>query len=302
MIRLDQPRPMLTSAPPRRRRLIGISLLPAAATLGNLLCGFGAILCCVLTVSSSSEGLPRAVSTRVAEWMPTYLSVGALLIVLSLVFDALDGRLARLTRRTSAFGAQLDSLSDVVSFGVAPATLVLAVLLRTWNVSDAGLGSLGMLQWRLGLVAALAFVSCAAIRLARYNVESAKGEEALRAFSGLPTPGGGSLVVALVALHERLVSYPVPLLGVDGPEVLRWAMLGALLACGLLMVSRVEYAHVFNQYVRRRRPPTDLVWLLLIISVGVFSLELLLAVVALGYVASGLVLTALPGGRTAPTR
>ncbi|MBN2447096.1 MAG: CDP-alcohol phosphatidyltransferase family protein, partial [Phycisphaerae bacterium] len=104
-------------APRRRRRLRAVSLLPTVATLGNLVCGFLAMMCGLLAMREAYfEHAPHVIHPQIAEYFPTYISIGGYLIVLALVFDALDGRLARLTRRTSEFGAQLDSISDVVSF------------------------------------------------------------------------------------------------------------------------------------------------------------------------------------------
>lgn len=282
--------PALTP-PPRRKRLIAISFLPAAMTLGNLLCGMLAILNCLLVLGGFDVPSASGVRARIAEYIPTYLTAGAYLIVASMLFDALDGRLARLTRRTSAFGAQLDSIADIVSFGTAPAVLVIAMLLRE-SAGDMH-PTLAKLIVRFGVLGAAVYASCAAIRLARYNVECTKGEEAQRAFSGLPTPGAASLVVALIAFHEAVRSDTLGLTLAPIDAWLRWVAPLILVGLGFLMVSRVAYVHVFNVYLRRRRPPTDLVWVVLIIGLGMFSLEALLLVGATSYVISGLVLDAL---------
>ncbi len=288
----------------RPRRLIGIRLLPAAATLGNLICGFVAVFFCLLSVRAEYGGSaiqPRVFHPRLEQLFPTHVAAGAYLILLAMVFDALDGRLARMTRRTSEFGAQLDSLSDVVSFGIAPAALILTVLLRPSGVvaEDAAhtyvrLGPL----FQLGLLCGLVYVSCAAIRLARYNAENVKGEAAQRAFSGLPSPGAAALVAALLALHENLHTSGLAAWGMEAAALLRWALPPVVFALGLLMVSRLDYVHVFNVYVRRRRPPSHLVWLIVILGVGWYSFEVLIVVLALGYVASGLALALLPAAAT----
>lgn len=282
--------PTVAPPPPRRKRLIAISLLPAAMTLGNLLCGMLAILDCMLVLGGFDVPSSTGVRARVAEYIPTYLAAGAYLIVASMLFDALDGRLARLTRRTSAFGAQLDSIADIVSFGAAPAVLVVALLLRE-SAGDMH-PTVAKTMVRLGVLGAAIYTSCAAIRLARYNVECSKGEEAQRAFSGLPTPGAASLVVALIVFHEAVRSNTLGISLPGADAVLRWLTPLILMVLGFLMVSRVAYVHVFNVYLRRRRPPTDLVWVVLIIGLGMFSLETLLLVGALSYVISGLILDA----------
>jgi len=276
------------------RRLIGISLLPAAATLGNLICGFLAIFCCLLSVRAEYADFfavqPRVFHPRLEQLFPTHIAAGAYLIVLAMFFDALDGRLARLTRRTSEFGAQLDSLSDVVSFGVAPAALFVTLLLRPALGGAPQEADASRLQFRIGLMSALVYVSGAAIRLARYNAENIRTEAAQRAFSGLPSPGAAAAVVALLALHEHLRQAGFDLWGVNWPRVSRWVIAGTAFSVGLLMVSRLDYVHVFNLYVRRKHPPSHLVWLIVILGVGWYSFELLLVVLALAYVISGPVL------------
>jgi CDP-diacylglycerol--serine O-phosphatidyltransferase len=229
---------------------------------------------------------------------PTHIAGGVYLIVLSMVFDALDGRLARMTRRTSEFGAQLDSISDIVSFGVAPIAMLIAILLRPSIGNPEELDVTG-LQFRLGLLAAIVYISCAAIRLARYNVENVKGGEAQRAFSGLPTPGAAAALIALIAVHENFRTGAFTLGNVDGAGLMRWGIIAMALASGLLMVSRLDYVHVFNVYFRRKRPPTHLVWFVIILCVGWYSFELLLVALALAYLASGLILSLLHRRRQA---
>ncbi len=280
-------------APPRRR-LIGVSLLPAAATLGNLICGFLAVFCCLLSVRAEYADFfaiqPRVFHPRLEQLFPTHIAAGAYLIVLAMVFDALDGRLARMTRRTSEFGAQLDSLSDIVSFGVAPAALFITLLLRPAVSGEVNVPDASRLQFRIGMLAALVYLSGAAIRLARYNAENIRTEAAQKAFCGLPSPGAAAAVVALLALHEHLRHTGFDLWGVNWPSVSRWVIAGTAFSMGLLMVSRLDYVHVFNVYARRKHPPTHLVWLIVVLGLGWYSFELLLVVLAFAYVVSGLVL------------
>jgi CDP-diacylglycerol--serine O-phosphatidyltransferase len=198
-----------------------------------------------------------------------------------------------MTRRTSEFGAQLDSIADIVSFGAAPALLFVTLLLRPAIDAAAEEPDVSKLQARFGMASALVYVSCAAIRLARYNAENVKTEAAQRAFSGLPSPGAAAAIVALLALHEHVRHKGLALGSVDWPDVARWVIAGTAFIVGLLMVSRLDYVHIFNVYVRRKHPPTHLVWLIALLGlIGVlgvwrYSLELLMVVVALAYVASG---------------
>ncbi|MFO0837567.1 MAG: CDP-alcohol phosphatidyltransferase family protein [Phycisphaerae bacterium] len=273
-----------------RRPLRAIALLPAAATLGNLLCGVLALLACLMAVRSEYSTLfatqPR-VHAYLAHFFPTHIAIGAYLIVLAMIFDALDGRLARIARRTSEFGAQLDSIADIVSFGVAPVVLFITILFRPSSETEPSLLVSGW-QWRLSVLCALVYVSCAAIRLARYNAENVRDESGQRRFSGLPTPGAAAAFTALLVLHEDLATAPAA--GFDWAEAVRWTMALAAFALGLLMVSRLDYVHVFNVYVRREHPPIHLVWIVVALVIAWFSPQLLLVGVAYAYVLSGLVL------------
>jgi CDP-diacylglycerol--serine O-phosphatidyltransferase len=294
IVRPEQRLPVEVEPPPRRR-LIGISLLPAAATLGNLLCGFLAIFCCLLAVRAEYANFysiqPRVFHPRLEQLFPTHIAAGAYLILAAMIFDALDGRLARMTRRISEFGAQLDSISDIVSFGVAPVALFITLLLRPALGAESEAADVTRLQFRVGMAGALVYLSCAAIRLARFNAENVKSEEAHRAFSGLPSPGAAAAVIALLALHEHLRTSGYETWGINWAHVSRWGITLTTFAVGLLMVSRLDYVHVFNVYVRRKHPPTHLVWLVGGLALGWYSFELLLVVLALGYVLSGVVLS-----------
>jgi CDP-diacylglycerol---serine O-phosphatidyltransferase len=150
---------------------IHIYLLPNMVTTANLLCGFFSII-----YSIKQEFLFAAYA-----------------IVLAAVFDALDGRLARLTRATSKFGAEYDSLCDLVSFGVAP-----AIMLYLWSLQPFG---------RLGWLACFLFVACGALRLARFNVQAHVIEKAY--FQGLPIPMAAGIVASSVLAFADLGMEPV---------------------------------------------------------------------------------------------
>ncbi len=263
-----------------------IALLPSAATLGNLICGFLAILCCLLSMRANYFQMPsRAVPPQLAEFFPSYLATGVYLILVAMIFDALDGRLARLARRTSEFGAQLDSLSDIVSFGVAPALLMITLLLRL-AVPPEGEAIASALQWRLGMTACLIYLTCAAIRLARYNAENVKDESGQQRFCGLPSPGAAAAFAALLLPHEHLIHSGLE----SWAATLRWIAIPTIAGLGGLMVSRLDYVHVFNNYVRRDQPPSHLIFIVAALALGWYSLPILLLVVAYAYVISGLLL------------
>src|SRR5688572_5574010 len=140
---------------PRRRLLMGIHPVPTMVTLGNLLCGFGAIV-----LAMRADHPPAGMKAE------DCLHIAGLLIFLAMIFDVLDGTVARWTKSTSKFGMEMDSLCDVVSFGVAPAVLVKAMIDLQLDTVDQF--KIGAYVWPLLAV----YVSCAAMRLARYNVEA----------------------------------------------------------------------------------------------------------------------------------
>ena len=123
------------------------------------------------------------------------------MVLLAMVFDMLDGRLARMSHATSSFGGQLDSLCDMVSFGIAPAFLMLQI------VSERKLEPIipfsGSLLHRFIWLAALAYISCTAIRLARFNVENEESEVAHMSFVGLPSPAAAGVVVSLIIFQQE---------------------------------------------------------------------------------------------------
>jgi CDP-diacylglycerol--serine O-phosphatidyltransferase len=140
----------------------------------------------------------------IVQAMGEHFDQAAIAIFVAMVFDGLDGRVARLTRTQSAFGAELDSLSDMVSFGVAPALVVYVWALRDFasikNVSVLG----PWLSTKLGWIAAFIYCACAALRLARFNTTLDVGDK--RFFQGLPSPAAACLVAGLVwAMNEYQV-------------------------------------------------------------------------------------------------
>jgi CDP-diacylglycerol--serine O-phosphatidyltransferase len=154
----------------------------------------------------------------------------AMAIFIALVFDGLDGRVARLTRTQSAFGAEYDSLSDMVSFGVAPALVV-----YVWALKDfAGIETVKWLgPWlstKLGWIAAFIYCACAALRLARFNTTLDVADK--RFFQGMPSPAAACLVAGLVwALSEHQV---------QGADV-KWLAWGLTVFAGLTMVSNFKF-------------------------------------------------------------
>jgi CDP-diacylglycerol---serine O-phosphatidyltransferase len=190
----------------------GVSALPVLFTLGNLFCGFWALI--------------HVLHERYADAAP--------LIGIAIVLDLLDGRIARMTGTTSEFGGELDSLADVISFGVAP-----ALMLYRW-----GFDSIDPTQQtlaRLGWFVAFLFVTCGALRLARFNVQRNVIDS--RYFVGLPIPAGAAQVAAVVyAAPDRLTDPKVSIV-----------VLAASVCLALLMVSTVRYRSFKSLDLRSRR-------------------------------------------------
>ena len=177
---------------PVRRR--GIYLLPNAFTTAALFCGFYAI---VMAMNQRFEH---------ATWA----------IFIAMVLDALDGRVARLTNTQSEFGAQYDSLSDMVSFGAAP-----ALVIYEWSLRDLG---------KLGWIAAFVYCAAAACRLARFNTNIEVVDK--RYFQGLPSPAAAALVAGYILMMSDL--------GISGMQM-PWVSAGVALFAGLTMVTNVPF-------------------------------------------------------------
>jgi len=269
----------------RERVLKTVAVLPSLATLGNLVCGLGAIYVCLLSVQAGGADLERQTlgSPRFNAVFPTYLAIAAYLLVGAMIFDGLDGRLARLTRKTSEFGGQLDSLSDIVSFGVAPAILVLCIV----HPGDvAALGRWEKIYWRAEWVMAASYACCAALRLARFNVENEEDESAHLGFRGLPTPGAAWAIIGLIIFHQGLLP---DLAGRSwAPRFVAALMPPFALVLGLLMASRFPYAHLVNALFRGRRTFKQVVALALVLLGGlIVEFHLTVAVTAAAYALSG---------------
>lgn len=237
--------------PIRSRILRSTAVLPAGCTLLNGLSGFAAIH------FAAKGGLGVAIEEPGALGN---LKLSAGLIFIAMIFDMLDGRLARMTRTTSDFGAQLDSLCDVISFGVAPAVLMLR---STISILRAQFDYLAVerIVW---CIAGL-YLLCAVLRLARFNVETDVDESAHMDFRGLPSPAAAACLASMVLLFTHLTAKNWTWLS---PEILLRTMSFTLpifaATTGLLMVTRFRYPHLINHYIRGKKPFGYLVRLVLI--------------------------------------
>jgi CDP-diacylglycerol--serine O-phosphatidyltransferase len=249
----------------RGRRIVRPHILPSLLTLGNLFCGFLAI-----AKASDALAVPHAAGRPAPAEMLALLEFAGWLIFLGMVFDALDGSVARMTGGASALGNVLDSLADVVTFGVAPAFLAKCLA--------EGVG--GMQDRRVSLYFSVFFAAMAALRLARYSAHASDPEEAKLWFEGLPTPGAAGVVASLAILLGDPSWGP----GAAALRLLPWAVL----ALALLMVSRLPFAHFTNRFLKGRRPVH---YLVLAMAICVMSLawnfEAVLAGALLLYALSG---------------
>jgi len=225
-----------------------IAILPTLLTLGNAVCGFASIAYACKIDPHAQPGAGN------------YYLVSACLILLAMVFDALDGYAARLSKSASDFGGQLDSLADVVSFGVAPGFLLLR-LGQDWEGNP--------LVGKVVAVTAALYLACALLRLARFNVENSPDPASHKRFKGLPSPAAAGCLASLAILRSgsdlfggwvALDDYAVRTF------VKFWAPLGGLLVA-LLMVSRLSYPHLTKQLLRGRCSFGFLVEVLLAVAV-----------------------------------
>jgi CDP-diacylglycerol--serine O-phosphatidyltransferase len=241
----------------RKQRLKTITILPSLVTILNGIFGFAAIV-----VTSKGQ-----------------FSLAGYFILLAMIADMLDGRLARMSQNTSSFGGQLDSLCDVISFGVAPAFLMLNVMeseLTKWtNYSDES-----FIQ-RFIWVTAAAYLCCAAIRLARFNVENEEDTSAHMNFVGLPTPAAAGVVVSMIIFQQKHM---------DVLSVLSVLIIFALpfvaLGTAMLMVSRIRYPHVLNQYLMGKKPFAHLIRILLLLAFVIWNLQAALMLIFCGFALS----------------
>jgi CDP-diacylglycerol--serine O-phosphatidyltransferase len=229
-----------TSAKPRRR---GIYLLPNLFTTGALFAGFYSIV----------------------QAMNGHFEQAAIAIFVAMILDGLDGRVARLTNTQSAFGAEYDSLSDMVSFGVAPALVIYSFALK-------GMG-------KLGWVAAFVYCAGAALRLARFN--TMLGVQDKRWFQGLPSPAAATLVAGLVWV---MVDNHV-----NGPDI-RWLAWGLTLFAGISMVTNLRFYSGKDINLKRSVPFIVIVLIALSISLVAIDPPIVLLLLLVAYGLSGYVI------------
>ncbi len=232
-------------------------VLPNLFTTGNLFCGLLSIMTTIEVIVASSAGEASE------EWILRRFWWAGAFIVISAFLDMLDGKLARFFNHESKFGLSYDSLSDLVSFGVAP-----SVLIYSWVLMGSG---------KIGLMAVLFYVVCTALRLARFNVQS--GNEEKFSFTGLPSPAAAGLMISPVILLTTLSIVP------DSRVV--WYFLVAAPVIGLLMVSNVRYTK--RPYINLGGPFNALVVAAIIFAAVTTHPEIMFIIIVYLYAGVGLV-------------
>ncbi len=226
---------------PRRRFRRGVYLLPSLMTLGNLFCGYA---CIVYAMRGD-------------------YATAAPFIGIALLLDGLDGRIARMTGTSSAFGLEFDSLADVVSFGMAP-----AILTFSW-----GLTSLGRWGWAAGFI----YLTATAMRLARFNLQSGSGDK--RYFVGMPSPAAATVPAATI------LAFPA---GLHNPQEALPA-LALMLIPAILMVSTIRFRSFKTIDLRSRRSYTVLIVIASVIAAVFAHPAVVLVVVSYAYLLSAFV-------------
>ncbi len=227
---------------PEKQTKKGIYLLPNTLTLCGMFCGFFAIL-------SAING-----NFLYAAWA----------IILANIFDGLDGWVARLTNTTTRFGIELDSLSDLVAFGVAP-----SIVMYKWALVPFG---------RLGWAAAFLFVACGALRLARFNIQT--GTPGSKAFKGMPIPGAATVLASIVIFYYEFWT------GLPGKNVF---FLIVTIVLSLLMVSTLKYHGLKEIDFREKKPFWVLIVFVLILFILLIHPSTAIFIFAMAYLVWGII-------------
>jgi len=226
---------------PNSVRERGIYILPSLFTTAGLFAGFYALIAAV-------QG-----RFELAAWA----------LIAAIVFDILDGRVARLLHAESDFGAQYDSMCDMLSFGIAP-----AVLMYMWALAPLH---------KAGWMAAFLLAAGAALRLARFNVQL--DTQSKKYFNGLPTPGSAMLIATAVLFHEDAALSPVP-----------WLWFAISVALAWLMVSNVPFFAGKDVDLKKSRPAITLLIMLVVIALVMINPHTVLFVLVLAYVIHGILI------------
>ncbi len=260
--------------PPRRGIKKGIYIVPSAFTIGNILCGFYAVINSAKAYQLLDQSGQLAQATHLFDNASRAIGIAFLL-------DGLDGRIARMTKATSDFGVELDSIADVITFGVAP-----AVMAYTW-----GYGSTPGLE-RIAWGVSFFFLICGALRLARFNViaraprfsdpgKSPKLDK--KYFVGLPIPAAASMLAAVIHFVPR----PLPTLKPNQVEFYTWLLIVGMSALAVLMISTFRYTSFKDLGLKSNQPFITLPLLSLLVAGIWFYSQWVLLILTTIYISHG---------------
>lgn len=225
----------------KKKSMIGVFIIPSLLTTANLYSGFYSI---IATLKSD-------------------YSTASIAILVGMLFDGFDGKVARLTNSTSRFGVEYDSLADIVSFGIAP-----GLLIYTWTLNSFG---------KIGWLAVFLFIACGAMRLARFNVQASSVED--KFFTGLPIPAAAGLIATTVMFDRHILEM--------GKEVRPFVILLMTYVLAYLMVSTIHYKSFKEIRLSEKKPLSTLIAAILILIVIVAEPQIMLFLIFLIYVSSG---------------
>ena len=263
--------------PPHRGLKKGLYVIPTLFTAANVAMGFWAVL-------SSIRGF-QAIATN-PEAAAAHFNQGALAIGLAILFDTMDGRIARATRTATEIGVQFDSLADVLTFGIAPTALLFGwAIAPTFTENTFGYG--------LGIFLLFAYLMCGAFRLARFNLQATRPQKLMegatkldkKAFVGLPIPPAGGLLAALVHFAPQ----PLNFYGYRAAHYYSYALMALVGVLSILMVSTIRYTSAKSSKASGRR---GFLMVLGFAAVGMliwFYSEYTLLILATAYVSHGVV-------------
>lgn len=245
-------------------RMRKVAILPTLCTLANGVCGVTAIM--FITHIGPATAVEPALARCAAGW----------LIFLAMLFDVLDGYLARRAKQASQFGAELDSLCDAISFGATPAIFLVQL---GANVQFKPMRD-------LFYVIALLYVCCAILRLARFNVTTTLDDKSHRYFQGLPSPAAAGCIASLLVLRYNFTD--LNWVNVETADIIMaFASPIAGLAVALLMVSRIQYVHMANRVLLRRKNFNKVVQAVFVVMLVIMFRELALGLCFWGYALYG---------------
>jgi CDP-diacylglycerol--serine O-phosphatidyltransferase len=276
----------------RQRFRKGVFVIPSLLTTANIFCGFYSVMESLAGIKELAHVLaPGALDVTMSFALSAateHFDRAAIVIGFAALFDLLDGRVARMTNATSEFGLELDSIADVISFGVAPAVLAFA-----W-----GYGEVPDLH-NVGWAASFLFVICGALRLARFNVQARRPHSNLppknpkidkKAFVGMPIPVGATMIASITHFSPGPLGYGAPThlwsLWI-GPQAYSTALLVLVVCLAFLMISTLRYSSLKNIGVGNRNPRILIIGLALVVILIWFYSRWVLLIISTVYVSHG---------------